>query len=353
MPQAAALQSTSPRAAEALRTRHSSLISKELAFTLLRFWNYKSDVWQKRGNRVLDTQKVKKAVTAATTSAQPLPVGETRDAALAGLWLMLGTQLRPLSLKATRTLAGANACAHAKRDEAAARLYVGELPMVRKLRQIVESSMLRVLATWLSEARLAEEHYTSEALLLQSAPDAVSSAASQAAPLRIESLLSAGVAYFSSPERAQAFQLHAGASEAASVWHAEWAESQRTSILLCSKLSDILAQGRMHSPALYTAAAAMACEFMTAHFTAIAGALTQRIKWITAAAVVLGLPASIPELLEPSGDPFSFEKTPLAGEFPAFIYCPTLGLSFMYTSSGNIKRQCRIAESMVVEGFAR
>ena len=312
-------------------------MSKELAFAVLGFWSYKSDVWQKRGNRVVHTHEE----PAAATPAPPPPVVETQESAVAALWMMLGTQLRPLSLKATRMLAGADACAHAKRDEAAARLYIGELPMVQRLSGAVQSAMLPVLGAWLAEARAAEEHYASEALLLQSAPDALPVATTQPAPLRVESLLSAGAASFSSPERANVFQLHAGASEAVAVWHAEWAESQRTSCLLCTQLADTLAQSRAHSPALYAAAAAMVCEFLTAHFAAIAGALNQRITWLAAAATALGLPSTL-ESNVASSEPGSCEgyNTPMSREFPAFMYCPTLGLSCLNDRAGN---QCGVA----------
>ena len=329
----------SPRAAEALRTRHSSMMSKELAFAVLGFWNYKSDVWQKRGNRVVHSHEEE---AAAATSAPPPAVVETQESAVAALWMMLGTQLRPLSLKATRSLAGADACAHAKLDETAARLYIGELPLVRRLSGAVASKMLPVLGSWLAEARAAEEHYASEALL-QSAPNAMAVTTIQPAPLRVESLLSAGVAYFASPERANMFQLHAGASEAVAVWHAEWADSQRTSCLLCSKLSDTLAESRTHSPALYAAAAAMVCEFLTAHFAAIAGALNQRIAWLAAAATALGLPSNV-EIEVSSSEPQSCEafKTPMSREFPAFLYCPTLGLAFI-NERANTGHMCSIA----------
>ena len=340
---AAALQSVSPRAAEALRTRHSSMMSKELAFAVLGFWGYKSDVWQKRGNRVVHSHEEE---AAAATSAHPPPAPETRESAVAALWMMLGTQLRPLSLQATRMLAGADACAHAKLDEDAARLYVGELPLVRRLSGAVLSTMVPVLSAWLAEARAAEESYATEVLLLQSgAPDAMPVAATQPAPLRVESLLSAGVAYFSSPERENVFQLHAGASKAVAVWHAEWAESQRTSCLLCSKLSDTLAQSRAHSPSLYAAAAAMVCEFLTAHFAAIAGALNQRIAWLAAAATALGLPANAEPntaASEPQSGGCEAFKTPMSREFPAFLYCPTLGLSFM-NERANSGQLCGIA----------
>ena len=316
------------------------MMSKELAFAVLGFWNYKSDVWQKRGNRVVHSHEEE---AAAATSVPPPPVAETRESAVAALWMMLGTQLRPLSLTATRMLAGADACAHAKLDEAAARLYIGELPLVRRLSGGVASKMLPILGGWLAEARAAEEHYASEALVLQSAPDAMPVAAIQPAPLRVESLLSAGVAYFASPERANMFQLHAGASEAVAIWHAEWAESQRTSCLLCSKLSDTLAQSRTHSPALYAAAAAMVCEFLTAHFAAIVGALNQRVAWLAAAATALGLPSNV-EIEVSSSEQQTCEafKTPMSREFPSFLYCPTLGLPFI-NERANTGHMCSIA----------
>ena len=136
-------------------------MSKELAFAVLGYWNYRSDVWPKRGNRVVHVHE--------EAAAKPAPPpAETAESAAAALWMTLGTQLRPLSLKATRMLAGADACAHAKRDEAAARLYIGELPILRWQTAIVGGSIFPVLASWLAQAHAAEEQYTSESLLLQS-----------------------------------------------------------------------------------------------------------------------------------------------------------------------------------------
>ena len=338
--QAAALQSVSPRAAEALRTRHSSMMSKELAFAVLGYWNYKSDVWQKRGNRVVHASEEAAAAASAPVPAPAPAVVESKENAIAALWMMLGTQLRPLSLKATHALAGAQACAHAKQDEAAARMYIDELPMVRRLTGAVGNAMLPVLAAWLAEARSAEHHFASQSLLLQSAPDATSLAPLEPAPLRVESLLSAGVAYFSSPERSeQIFQLREGASQAVVVWHAEWAESQRTSFALCSQLSDTLAQSRVHSPAMYATAAAMVCEFLTAHFAAVVGALNQRVSWLVAAAATLGLPSDSGAGAHDSHSCDSV-KTPMSRELPAFLYCPTVGLAFLNERANGGGQQC-------------